>query len=371
MKRPNTLAVVTSALLFSVAGCTASLEKSENPLSPSIAGPIPGVVITPPLPVGPKDGANIAVDTQPITLELENSNSTSVRPFTYTLEIATDTGFSNKVFVREGVAPGDGRTSFRLPDRLGTGRTYYWRAQAVDGANSSEPSGAAHFNIFTPIVIEKPSPRQPVNNVRLDTLQPEFKIANAPRSGPVGQLSYVIELADSDSFANKLAVWVFFEQSGETSFTAPANLGSDRQYFWHARAYDGQASGPWSETQVFRTKVAVVAPPLPPPGGGASCSSTVPLAVLQCRRNQHSAHMSQSETAVFLREVARDLNKNGYSGGPMGLYKKTGGFNCDGFSCDILCSTRAAWDVLLDADGSQIPTWGELAPPGPNTCDIR
>ena len=370
MKRSTALAVVSSALLFLAAGCAAGLEKSENPLSPTVAGPIPGVNITPPIPVEPKDGVNIAVDAQPLTLVLDNATSNGVRPVTYTFEVATDTGFSNKVFVREGVAPGEGRTSLRLPDPLGSGRTYYWRARAGDGANSSQESGVAHFNIFTPIVIDKPTPRSPVGNIRLDSLQPEFKIANAPRSGPVGAISYVLELSDSDSFANKVAIWTFVEQANETRFTAPQNLASDKQYFWHARAYDGQATGPWSDTQVFRTQAVVVAPP-PGGGGGQPCGSTEPLAIVRCRRNQHSVHMERAETVVFLKEVARDLTASGNPDKPFGILKKSGGNNCEGYSCDIICAKSNVWDVLSDWDGAQTPLWGSLGGPPNNTCEYQ
>ena len=206
MKKLGILSVV-SLLFVTVGGCVGA-EKSSNPLSPSVAGPIPGVNITPPTPLEPRDGVNIAVDQQPLTLLLENAGTNGQRPLSYVFDVATDTGFTNKVFTREGIAPGDGgRTALRLPDPLASGRTYYWRAQALDGANTGPHSPAAHFRIFTPIVIEKPTPESPVDNVRIDSLQPEFKIGNAPRSGPVGGIRYVLELSDTDSFANKIAIW--------------------------------------------------------------------------------------------------------------------------------------------------------------------
>ncbi len=151
MKKLSTLSVVSALLVASCVGA----EKSSNPLSPSVAGPIPGVNITPPSPVEPRDGVKIAVDQQPVTLLLANAATNGERPLSYVFEVATDTGFTNKVFTREGVKPGEGRTALRLPDPLASGRTYYWRAQAVDGANSSPVSALAFFTIFTPIVIEQ------------------------------------------------------------------------------------------------------------------------------------------------------------------------------------------------------------------------
>ncbi len=258
MKKLSILSVVSALLAASCVGA----EKSSNPLSPSVAGPIPGVNITPPKPLEPRDGIRIAVDLQPVTLLLENAATNGERPLSYVFDVATDTGFTNKVFTREGVTPGEGgRTALRLPDPLASGRTYYWRAQAKDGANTGPVSPLAFFTIFTPIVIEKPRLDSPINNTRLDDLQPEFRITNAPRSGPVGAINYVLELSDTDSFANKVAVWTFREQPGQTRFDAPHALVGDKQFFWRVQAFDTNtnASGPWSDVQIFRTPVPVVA----------------------------------------------------------------------------------------------------------------
>ena len=121
--------------VFSLTACEAS--KSSTPLSPSVAGPIPGVQISAPKMLEPQTGSKIAIDKQPVTMLIENAGSTGPRPLTYTFEIATDTGFSNKVFTRDGIAQGDGgRTSLRMSDALATGHTYYWRVRAEDGANT-------------------------------------------------------------------------------------------------------------------------------------------------------------------------------------------------------------------------------------------
>ena len=73
-------------------------EKSSNPLSPSVAGPIPGVAITTPTPMQPSNGSQIAVDQQPVTLAVNNASTSGVRPLSYVFEVATDVNFANKVF---------------------------------------------------------------------------------------------------------------------------------------------------------------------------------------------------------------------------------------------------------------------------------
>ena len=118
MSRRLSVLLALSLVLLAAAGCVSS--KSANPLSPSVAGPIPGVNITAPMPVEPK-GAKVAVDRQPVTLVVDNAVTNGQRPLSYTFEVATDADFANKVLSRTGIAPGDGRTSMRLPDPLATG----------------------------------------------------------------------------------------------------------------------------------------------------------------------------------------------------------------------------------------------------------
>src|SRR5215208_3283326 len=123
-KYPTSTAVLCGVLTFALAGCEA--QKSSNPLSPSVAGPIAGVQITAPKLVEPGQGFKYKESQQPIKLVIENATTTGVRPLTYIFEVATDSEFTSKVFARSGVPPGDGRTSVQI-DRLDLGRAYYWR----------------------------------------------------------------------------------------------------------------------------------------------------------------------------------------------------------------------------------------------------
>ncbi len=75
-----------------------------------------------------------------------------MRPISYLFEIATVVEFAGIIFAREGVAPGaNGVTSLRLPDALATGRSYYWRGRAQDGANTGPYTHSMVFSIFTPV----------------------------------------------------------------------------------------------------------------------------------------------------------------------------------------------------------------------------
>jgi hypothetical protein len=214
----------------------------------------------------PSLGAKLAVDQQPLTLTVGNAATSGVRPLTYVFEIAADASFANKVFSRDGIQPGGtGQTSLRLPDALATARTYFWHARAEDGANTGPFSSTAAFDVFTPIVIGAPVLTAPIDNAIADSPHPRFSFSNAPHSGPVGPLTYIIEVADGDGFGNKLAVWTVAEQSGQTHLDSPQDLPPVKQLFWHVRAADTTTAGPWSTTQVFQTPAPVVLPPPLPP----------------------------------------------------------------------------------------------------------
>ena len=144
MRRSTLAFLLFLPVSLGLSGCQRT--KSENPLSPTIAGPIAGVEIIAPQPAQPATGSQVASDAQPINFVLTNASSSGVRPLSYVLEIASDAGFGTKVFSQTGIAPNPaGQTSFRLPQNLAAERTYYWRAKAEDGANASEFSAAASF----------------------------------------------------------------------------------------------------------------------------------------------------------------------------------------------------------------------------------
>jgi hypothetical protein len=71
--------------------------------------------------------------------------------------VAADGAFSNIVFSKGSVPPGDGRTTVTISATLTT-RTYYWRAKAQDGANDGPYSIYATFDIVSGAVYQPPVP---------------------------------------------------------------------------------------------------------------------------------------------------------------------------------------------------------------------
>jgi hypothetical protein len=87
--------------------------------------------------------------------------------------------------------------------------------------------------------------------------------------------------------------------------------------------------------------------------------------------------MNSSQIVAFMKAVADALNRNGIPGGRFGLLLKPSGNNCEGYSCDIICSGQGGgqrqWDILTDVEGAQGPMWSELPSShiAVRVCEIR
>lgn len=98
----------------------------------------------------------------------------------------------------------------------------------------------------------------------------------------------------------------------------------------------------------------------------APVSAQSPVQIVTEERAKYTTSQMQDAATVvsFLRGVAARLNAAGFDGYPFGILVKTGGHNCGGYSCDIICSGNGPgqrqWDVLVDAGGASAPTWREV-----------
>jgi hypothetical protein len=368
-RRPSKLQVLVPAAMFvTLAACQA--KKSENPLSPSVAGPIPGVQISAPRLLEPAQGFKFKENQQPIRLVVENAVTTGVRPLWYGFEIASDPGFANKVFARGSVPQGDGRTSVQV-DALELGRPYYWRAWADDGANVSATLTAG-FEMLPRVVFTPPTPASPVDNTAVADRRPTLRINNSSHNSAVGAVSYFFVVAKDQTFTQIAATGIVAE-GAVTQWTVDRDLDYGLTHFWRVRGTDGENTTDWSPTAVFKAPAA----PAPAPGGGggggggippgAPCNSPDPLKIVECERAKYG-HMSHSQMLEFAKATVRSLNRNGISGGPFGILTKTGGTNCGGYSCDVICAgeggNQRQWDILGDIEGDQWPGWGGPNGPG-------
>jgi len=352
-------------VVTAVAGCESS--KSANPLSPTVAGPIPGVNITAPKLLEPASGWKYK-SSQPITLLLENAASNGQRPLSYLFQIAADASFGSVIFQREGITPGDGgRTSLRLPDALAAGRTYYWRARAQDGANTGPFSSPVAFEVVQPVVIEAPGLIRPINGATAESNPPQLRFRNAARSGPAGPIRYTIEVSLNDSFTAIVFSETDNETPNETQMTPHAPLAAGTTFFWRVRASGPENQGPWSATTHFVTSAAAPAPPPAPPappppgggGGGGSCASRDGNYIVSCVSAKYAQYRRAGVSASQRRsnmEFLRDrIIEAGLCGGlDLGYNLKRGGPE---ISTDFITERRGGqvigYDIAFDYDNTR------------------
>jgi len=366
MTAPSTRLAGLLALLVVATACES--KKSANPLSPSVAGPIPGVEISAPKPLEPGLNWEISNDKQPLVLLVENPGSTGQRPVFLEVEVASDDGFSTKVFSKAGVEPGpNGRTEVQLPAKLTSDRTYFWRAKGQDGANHGPWSPAVRFSIYTPAVLKAPTPRSPIGGAKVADLEPSFRFKNVERSGPIGSITYIVDISRNDSFTQGVATYTGSEQNGATGDTTVpviSPLPGSSTLYWRVRAWDGSLNGPWSTTQFFKTPAA----PAPEPGGGGgggggggnpgNCASSNGDFIVNCISQKYPTYLRAGVSSGTRRanmEFLRDrIIEAGLCGGlDLGWNLKRGGPE---ISVDFLTERRGGsvigHDIAFDYDNT-------------------
>src|SRR5215470_13673595 len=112
MKHRMAYSILATLCLLPVAACSKSATSADN----SFGAPQAST---------PANGASIAFSAQPITLTVTNAVRAGSASATYSVEVATDSGFNNKVFTKDGIAEGSGTTNIPLGS-LNGGTTYYW-----------------------------------------------------------------------------------------------------------------------------------------------------------------------------------------------------------------------------------------------------
>jgi hypothetical protein len=310
------------------AGCQVS--KSANPLAPTVAGPIAGVTITTPNLLEPGQDWQIRLRDQPVRLMIQNADTSGVRTLTYTFEVAADSGFSSIVFKRTGVAAGAGITTLQLPDALATGRTYWWRARAEDGANVGDYSKVVSFIAVAPVELGPPAAAAPSGVIL--TTEPEFKINAGTKAGPSERIVHYLQVSNDPAFASIAWTFVIDDAGSQTTVAQNYSFLNNHTYYWRVQTKDlgdSQAASAWSSVQVFTTAEPAPPPPIGGGGGGGpfgngdwqSCGSTAGEAIVRC---VHAAIQPHDEYGAFevVKRVAWLLRGDG-----AGLMIKNGGEN--------------------------------------------
>ncbi len=367
---------IISAGAIALAGC--QVTKSANPLTPTVAGPIAGVAITPPGALSPSDNSRIYARDQPIKLLIANSESSGQRPVTYVFEIAGDAGFSNVVFKRSGVQPGpDGKTTLQLPDALATGRTYWWRAQAEDGANASDYSNVATFSAMAPVVIAPPIPDFPTGAV--STLVPVFKVTAGSADGPVEKIRYTIQVSGNQAFTSIVATFDADQVLPQTSIAQTNHFLNTQTYYWRVQSRDmgdSQAVSPWSAVQIFTTPVAGAPSGGGGGAGGGACGPPYPSggqAIVDCVAAKYPqylvANVSLSQRLSNMQFIRDRVIETGKCGGlDLGRNAKRGNPNdiSNDFIVQMVGGVQHGIDIASAYDDTSQPLhlhWLEYGPP--------
>jgi len=336
--------IVGAAAAVLLSAC--QVDKSANPLSPAIAGPIEGVVISTANPLEPGQDWTLRSRDQPVKLMFQNAETNGARPLKYSFDVATDSAFKTIIFARTGVEPGgDGKTSFQLPDKLAAG-TYYWRTRAEDGANSGPYSATKTFQVLAEVILAAPIPSSPSNGSTLSDLTPTFRVKGGNRSGVTSAIEYTLQVSNNSSFTSIAATFTEGENWPETTLDRNYAFLYNRTYYWRVRARHVSESelSNWSSTLTFRTPAEPVAPPPPPAetGGGSSpdpspspsnpssCNSSDGQDIADCIESRYPQYLvanislsRREENAKFLRNKIIEHAK--CKGLDVGLNLKRGG----------------------------------------------
>lgn len=285
MKTIHLQALATLALCVSVGGCEAN--KSRNPLSPTVAGPIAGVTITAPKPLEPVNNQTLT-QTGAVTLLIENASTTGERPIWLQVEIASDGGFQNKVHIADKVSPGsNGRTSYQV-NLPAAGARYYWHVRALDGANTGEFSATASFVLNDPVHLAIPTVAYPAIGATIDTVSPDLTVTNGAISGSLaGPVSYRFDIATDSGFAQMVAVLTVPRSGGSTTATRLTALAYNTVYYWRVSASDGVVQSPLGPTWSFRTPAAAATPTPTPPAPTPTPPRRRQRRVLHRHRHRH------------------------------------------------------------------------------------
>ncbi len=236
-------------MLVLVVGCS-----SSSPTQPSGANSTGA-----PTPLQPAAGAKISFASQPVTLVVSNGMATGTNPITYSFEVATDSGFGAKVFIKDGVAQGgNGQTSLTINSLAGS-TDYYWHARVVSGTTTGVFGPTAKFTVASAVILSPPVPVSPLTGANVYT-RPPLTVANAARQGPAGAITYKFEISLNAGFTSVVVSATVPEgDGGQTSFTPTTDLPNLTTIYWRVTALDAanSASSAPSAVQAVKTTMAL------------------------------------------------------------------------------------------------------------------
>lgn len=239
----NVRSVALFAATTLLAGALACSKPNPNQPSVSFIAPVGQT---------PSNGQVFNFNAQPITLKITNSSKSGDATVTYSLEVATDTGFNNIVVTKDGIAEDPSGTTSVQVSGLAGNTTFYWHSFAVINGVKGQPSAMQSFFVRPQIVISAPALASPSNNGTVNGSRPAFTVNNATRTGPASTIFYLFQVSTSSSFSSTVATATIQEQANQTTFTVSNDMPAGN-YFWRVQASDpaNGATSPFSSTGAF------------------------------------------------------------------------------------------------------------------------
>ena len=244
-------------MLVTLAACQA--KKSENPLSPSVAGPIPGVEISAPGCSNPPRASSSRRTSSRSGSCRELGHDR--RPQTLLLRSRQRPGLRQQGLCARRRARG-GRPHQRS-GRRARARTVVLLARD-DGANKSTFSTAG-FELLPRAVFTVPTAASPVNNAPSPNAVRRCA-STTPRTTAPSARELLLRGRQGPGHADRGDRRC--PRGRVTQWTVDRDLDYGLTHYWRVRGTDGEITTDWSPTAVFKAPAA----PAPPPGGGGGGS---------------------------------------------------------------------------------------------------
>ena len=219
---------------------TTSAVSAAESTAKVVTDALTGVTLTIPILSSPSDNQQFKFTDQPFTLTVKNAVSTGKTPLTYSFQVASDAAFANLVFSQDSVAQGANGLTSLVINKLAGAKTYFWRARAFSGTLAGLYSPARSFSVGPEIVLGNPVPASPGTNATVSG-NASLIVNDIQRSGPITQIFYRFDVADSVTFGHIVFTASVAEQPNQTAASVPGTLAAGT-YFWRVQASD-PASG--------------------------------------------------------------------------------------------------------------------------------
>jgi len=224
--KPVVLLAGVLAVASALFACT-----TQNPNRPTMS-------FGAPLAQQPANGVVYNYNQQPITLTITNVVRTGSDPVTYSVDVATDSAFANKVFTQGGLPEGSGGTTSVTVTVLAGNATYYWRWTPSVGGIAGAPSATQSFFVKPNIVLNPPVAVSPASGGVATGTRPTFTVNNSTFSGQPGPITYEFQVSTTNSFSTLVTSALVPQQAGATTSWTPNTDIPIAALFWRARARD-------------------------------------------------------------------------------------------------------------------------------------